>query len=271
MTTATGASSAFSHRSAEPIDVRLMNVAALVLGVAACVFSLGLFLKWALALPVFAISKIVVEGDTTHHNAITLKANVGGRIRGNFFTVDLMAAKQVFETVPWVRKARVRREFPNRLRVVLQEHQSAAFWGANSELRMVNSLGEIFEANVGDAENDELPRFIAADGQSTQMLEMYLQLSGVFKPIDVFVEQLELSGRGAWRIVLDGGAHIELGHGSIDEVKTRLQKFVSTHQQVLNAYQRSDLNRVESVDLRHVGGYAIRMSGVSTLATTDKK
>ena len=51
-------------------------VMALVLGAAACLVSLGLVVRWALAQPVFAVSKIVVEGDTSHHNALTLKANV---------------------------------------------------------------------------------------------------------------------------------------------------------------------------------------------------
>jgi cell division protein FtsQ len=271
MNAAANMSASYSQGDALPMDVRLMNVAAMALGSAACVVSLGLMLKWALAQPVFAVSRIVVEGDTAHHNALTLKANVGGRISGNFFTLDLAQARGVFESVPWVRKATVRREFPNRLRVTLEEHRSSGFWGLDSESRMVNSLGEVFEANAGDTETDELPRLVGADGQSAAMLTMYRQLSQVLQPLDAMIEQLELSGRGAWRIALDSGAQMELGHGTADDVKTRLQKFVATHGQVLAAYQRSGLDRVESVDLRHSDGYAIRLSGVSTIATTDKK
>lgn len=271
MSTATSMFNPSSEGHGLPMDVRLMNMAAVFLGVTACAVALGLFVKWALAQPVFAVTRIVVEGDTTHHNAITLKANVGGRISGNFFTLDLAQARQVFESVPWVRKATVRREFPNRLRVTLQEHRSSAFWGADSESRMVNSLGEVFEANAGDAEADELPRLIAADGQSAHVLAMYRQLSAVMQPLDTVIDQLELSGRGAWRMTLDSGAQIELGRGQADEVIARLKKFVNTQAQVLAAYQRSGLDRVESVDLRHSEGYAIRLSGVSTSTATDKK
>ena len=257
-----------SEPVALPMDVRLMNIAAIALGAAACVVSLGLAVRWALAQPVFAVSRIVVEGDTAHHNALTLKANVGGRISGNFFTLDLAQARSVFESVPWVRKATVRREFPNRLRVTLEEHRSSGFWGADSESRMVNSLGEVFEANAGDAETDELPRLVGLDGSSKDVLAMYRQLSKVLQSADVTIEQLELSARQGWRLQLDSGTQMELGRGSAAEVIARVEKLLATQKQVLSAYQRAGWDRVESVDLRHGAGYAIRISGVSTIAAT---
>ncbi len=262
-----------SAGAALPMDVRLMNIAAVFLGLATCVVSIGLAGRWALAHPVFAVSRIVVEGDTAHHNALTLKANVGARISGNFFTLDLAQARSVFEAVPWVRRATVRREFPNRLRVTLEEHRSSGFWGAESESRMVNSLGEVFEANAGDAESEELPRLVGSEGQSVAVLGMYRQLAKIMQPLDVVIEQLELSGRGAWRMQLDTGAQMELGRGSSEEVQVRLQKFLNTHKQVLASYQRSGFDRIESVDLRHGDGYAIRLRGVSTVvqATAEKK
>jgi cell division protein FtsQ len=262
-----------SDTPALPMDVRLMNLAAMVLGVLACAVALGLAVRWLLAHPVFAVSRIVVEGDTTHHNAITLQANVGARISGNFFTLDLPQARNVFETVPWVRRATVQREFPNRLRVILEEHRSAGFWGLESESRMVNSVGEVFEANAGEAETEELPRLVGGEGQSELVLGMYRQLSKTVQPLELVIEQIELSGRGAWRMLLDSGTQMELGRGSPNEVQARLQKFLSTHQQVLSSYQRSGFDRIESVDLRNGEGYAIRLRGVSTVVnpTVEKK
>jgi cell division protein FtsQ len=260
-----------SQAQSLPADVRLINRVALILGMLACAVGLASFVKWALAQPVFAITRIVVDGDTSHHNAITLKANVGGRITGNFFTLDLAQTRQVFESVPWVRQATVRREFPNRLRVTLQEHRSVAFWGADTESRMVNTRGEVFEANADDAQADELPRLVAAEGQSAHALTMYRQLSAVMQALDLTIDQLEFSSRGDWRITLDNGASIELGRGQMQEVIARLQTFVNTQAQVFAAYQRLSLDRVESVDLRHNNGYAIRLSGVSTLTTSDQR
>ncbi len=257
-----------------PIDVRLMNISAAVLGVGVCVAALAGVAWWAVRHPSFAIARIVVQGDTLHNNEVTLRANVAPRLKGNFFTLDLAQARAAFEAVPWVRKAVVRREFPNRLRVILEEHRSAGYWGADSESRLVNTMGEVFEANAGDAEIEDLPRLIGPDGQGAQVLEVYRSLNALFTPLDAAIEELELTGRGGWRMLLDGGAVIEIGRGTPKELTDRVQRFTSTFTQVLAAYQRAGLDRVESVDLRHNAGYAIRLRGVTTVVMApgvDKK
>jgi cell division protein FtsQ len=139
-----------------PFDVRLMNITATVL-FAACGVLLAVALAWwAVRHPAFAIRAIVVQGDVTHNSAATLRANVAPRLAGNFFTIDLEQARAAFEAVPWVRKAVVQRQFPNKLRVRIEEHQAQAFWGNDSESRLVNTFGEVFEANAGDVEQDDM-------------------------------------------------------------------------------------------------------------------
>lgn len=256
------------HTESVPLDVRLMNIAAVGLALMAGVAALSLVARWTLAHPVFGVTRITVEGDTAHHSAVSLQANVAARITGNFFTLDLAQVRSVFESAPWVRRATVRREFPNRLRVTLEEHRSMGFWGVDTELRMINSHGEIFEANAGEAESEDLPRLVGADNQSQSMLQMYRQLQLALQPYNATVEQLNLSNQGAWSMQLDTGTQMELGLGSQQHVLTRLKKFLASHSQVLATYQRSGLDRVESVDLRHAQGYAIRVRGVSTLVAT---
>ena len=149
-----------------PFDVKLMNITATALLSACLVLLLAAVVWWALRHPLFAIGGITVQGDVTHNSAATLRANVAPRLAGNFFTVNLAGARQAFEGVPWVRQAIVRREFPNRLRVQLQEHRAVALWGSETESRLVNNFGEIFEANVGDVEQDGLPRLVGTGRRS---------------------------------------------------------------------------------------------------------
>ena len=101
-----------------PLDVRLMNITATVLFALFAAAVAGTAAWWALRHPVFAVGGITVLGDVTHNSAATLRANVAARVAGNFFTVRLDAVRDAFESVPWVRQAQVRRQFPNRLRVV---------------------------------------------------------------------------------------------------------------------------------------------------------
>jgi cell division protein FtsQ len=254
---------AAATRPATPLDVRLMNVTASVLFVACAVLLVAALGWWALRHPVFAIGGIVVEGDVAHNNVATLRANVAPRLAGNFFTVDLQRARQVFEGVPWVRQAVVRRQFPNRLRVQLQEHRAEALWGADTESRLVNSFGEVFEANAGDVEHEALPRLVGPDGASREVLAMYRSLKPLLEPMDLALEQLALSGRGGWTAHLDTGAIVELGRGTPEEVLVRSQRFVRTLTQVTSKYGRRP-EALVSADLRHGDGYAVRLRGVGT-------
>lgn len=254
-----------------PFDVKLMNVAAALLFTGLGVMMLAATVWWVLRNPVFSIAGITVQGEVAHNNAVTLRANVAPKLAGTFFTVDLAATRDAFESVPWVRKAVVRREFPNRLTVVLQEHVAVAYWGEESDSTLVNSFGEVFEANAGDIEADNLPRLNGPAGQSSQVLAMYRTLLPLLAPLDSGVAVLQMSGRGGWRLQLDSGATIELGGGTPEEVAQRVQRFVSTLTQVASRYNRKP-DALESADLRHSDGYALRLRGVTTtLPEANKK
>ncbi len=253
-----------------PLDIKLMNRVATTLFGALVLMLLGAGLAYVQELPVFAIRGVTVVGDVSHYNAISLRANVMPRLQGTFFTLDLHATRQVFETMPWVRQAVVRRDFPNRLKVQLQEHQPVAYWGVEGDSRLVNSFGEVFEANLGELEQDELPRLNGPEGQSPRVLATYHTLQPLFAPMDLTLAQLELTPRGGWRAQLEAGTTLELGSGSTDELVARTERFLKTVTQATARYNRS-VEQLASVDLRHTDGYAIRLSGVSTVEAADMK
>ena len=255
---------------ATPLDVKLMNMTAMVLLLTFAALGLVAAVRWTSRLSAFDIQAISVDGQVTHNNALTLRANVAPRMSGTFFTVDLARVRAAFEAVPWVRRAVVRRQFPNRLQVVLQEHQAVAYWGGDSESRLINSYGEVFEANVGEVEQDQLPRLNGPEGQGAEVLAMYRGLAPLFGQMELALDQFEISGRGSWRARLDTGAAIELGRGTQDEIIARVQRFLKTLTQVAARYGLH-ANSVESADLRHENGYAIRLRGVSTLAVDGPK
>lgn len=254
-----------------PLDVKLMNGVAAMLMLLAVVMAVGAGLWWVLRHPAFALQGITVSGDVAHNSALTLRANVAPRLSGSFFTVDLAQTRQAFEAVPWVRKAVVQRDFPNRLKVNLQEHQPVALWGPEGEPRIVNSFGEVFDANPGDVEQDDLPRLMGPDASSAgQVLAMYRSLKPEFERIDLNLEHLVLTGRGNWQAVLDSGGRVELGRGSAEELIPRVRRFAQTVTQVTSKYGRRT-EAIESADLRHADGYAVRLRGVTTVAESQKQ
>lgn len=248
-----------------PLDVRLMNLAASVLFLGCVVLVLAAGAWWALRHPAFAIGRIVVQGELVHNNAVTLRANVAPQLTGNFFTVDLEAARKAFEQVPWVRTAQIRRQYPRTLEVVLQEHHAVAHWGPETAEEMVNIQGQVFEANGDESDLDNLPHLYGPPDQSTQVWQMYQRLEPLLTLLGAPIKTLELSERGSWRSTLQSGVVIELGGGTAQEIEQRTQRFMSTLVQVAAHYGRKP-DALESADLRHIGGYAMRLRGVTTVA-----
>ena len=253
-----------------PFDIRLMNKVAslmLTLFVLVCLAS-GLW--WVLRHPSFALQLITVEGEVSRNNALTLKTNVVPQLNGNFFTLELERARQAFEAVPWVRSAVVHREFPNRLRVRLQEQHPVALWGEEGSSTLVNEQGQVFEANLGEVEADALPRLKGPASQSQQVLDMYQTLRPVLQGADMDMDELELSPRGSWKIVTSQGVTIELGRGQPETLTTLLQDFLRTLPQITSRYGRTPKSLV-AADLRHKDGYALRLQGVTTTEGDPRK
>jgi cell division protein FtsQ len=246
-----------------PVDVRLMNAIAAAVFALTLVALVGEALRWIARRPQFQFTGVRLEGDLQRNSVTTIRANAMPHLAGNFFTMDLARTRAAFEQVPWVRHAVVRRVWPDRLVVALEEHQPVALWqGDESSDKMVNSHGEVFEANVGDVEDDSLPQFGGPEGSSARVLEMYRRLQPLFATIDAEVSGLRLSGRGSWKVDLDDGAAIELGRGTPDEVVERTTRFVRTLPQVLHKFDAP----LESADLRHAEGYAVKLKGLSVAA-----
>lgn len=253
-----------------PMDVRLMQWTSLTLFGLAFLLCIASTIGWLLRHPAFSIQGITVKGDVTHSNAVTLRANVLPQLSGNFFTLNLLQARQAFEQIPWIRSALVRREFPNRLSVTLAEYQPVAQWGFEGDGKFLSVEGAVFEVNADDVETESLPLLKGPEPQAKTVLDMYKFLKPMLAKMDMTLDKLELSQRGSWSAQLASGATLELGHGTQQEIGDRLQLFFKTLTQVASRYGRTATSLL-SADLRYDNGYALRLRGVSTVVPDGLK
>jgi cell division protein FtsQ len=251
-----------------PVDVRLLHSAARALFAVAAILGAAMLLMWLVRQPVFNVGSIVIEGDVARTNEPTIRANALPLIRGNYFTLNLAQTQRAFEAVPWVRSASLLRIWPNRLHVQLEEHRPVALWAMEQESdQLVNSYGEVFQANLGDIEDIDLPVLQGPVGSSLQVLTTYLRLQPLFTPLQLQLDSLTLSPRGSWQAEFDTGLEIELGRGSADELAERAQRFVTTVPQITAKYERA----LQFADLRHHEGYAVKLKGVTTEQSAPPK
>lgn len=245
-----------------PLDIRLMTVVTRGLVVVFVLLCLGAVGTWIVRHPAWTLKGISVQGDLGHQNAVGLRAQLATPLRkleGSFLTLDLQQVRRMFEAVPWVRHARVQREFPNRLRVTLEEHEAVAWWGQSGSGQLVSRLGEVFEASPD--EGDGLPELAGPPEQAPLVWTLYQSLSEEVARLDRTLVRLELNERGSWRAELDNGTRLELGRGDSDELLARTRRFTTTVGQLAQRYPGA----LQSVDLRYPNGYALRVQGVTTV------
>ena len=200
---------------------------------------------YVVQLPAFRLREVSVGGSLAHVTLEQVETIVRRELEGNFFTLDLARARAVFEKLPWVRKANVRRQWPDRLEVALEEHVPLARWG---NAGLVNTQGEVFAA----AYDGKLPLFIGPQTSVKEIAIRYGYFQRSLAAIGQVPSQVEVSARRAWQIRLESGLTLELGR---ERIEPRLERFVAVYDRTINPLQR----KLDNVDLRYPNGFAVRI------------
>lgn len=243
-------------------DIKMLNATSnALLGLFALVL-LASGLWWVMQRPMFTLRVIRLEaaqGELRHVNPATVRGTALPRITGNFFTANLDAVRLAFESVPWVRKAAVRREWPNKLIVTLEEHVALGTWGEDGHL--LSAKGDIFIANLAEAEEDgDLPDFSGPAGSEKEVVARFGELHAWFAPVNLAPDAVRLSSRYAWSVKLNNGMTVELGREqSKTTLKERVERLVGIYPQLVARLQ----DRIESVDMRYPNGLALNAKGLA--------
>jgi cell division protein FtsQ len=239
-------------------NVRQLNLTAnalFALVLAALVAAGGM---WLAQRPSFALAAIRIDGDTEHINTPIVRAGVVGHLRGNFFTVDLDAARQAFEQMPWVRRASVRRVWPNALAVTLEEYKPLGTWGSD---QLVSVDGDLFTANQGELDED-LPAFDGPAGTSKEVVARYFDFKKWLAPLGAAPDEVTLSPRYAWTVKLSNGMQIEYGRERNPATLAERSNRLTAAWKAVTARWGND---IEYADLRYPNGFAIRAAGMRFL------
>lgn len=251
-------------------DVRALNAVASALVAAVVLALIGSGVWWLSQRPMFNLRAVTVESmygmELKHVNKLTLRAGVVGRIKGNFFTANLEQVRTAFESVPWVRKATVRREWPDQLIVEIEEHEPLGTWGEDG--RLLSVKGDVFTANLAEADEDHaLPELDGPEGSEKEVLARFAELRAWFAPLRLAPEKLSLSSRYAWTVKLDNGMKVALGREQDrTTLKTRVDRLVNIYPQLATLLPGG----IDSIDMRYQNGLALSAAGLVLPAEGSK-
>lgn len=211
---------------------------------------------YVMRLPVFPLREVRLYDRPVRVTFDQIEAIVRNELQGNFFTLDLAQTRTAFEKLPWVRKANLRRHWPDRLEVALEEHVPLARWG---NAALVNTHGEVFTA----ASDGALPLFAGPEASAKEITIQYGYFQRSLAAIGQVPAQVLLSPRRAWRIRLESGLVVELGR---EHIESRLDRFIANYDRSIGRLQR----KLDYVDLRYSNGFAVRIPELRN-ATQDKR
>jgi cell division protein FtsQ len=205
-------------------------------------------------LPWFPLREIVVTEPLRETGRAEIELALRDALGpAGFWTVSTERVRQAVERLPWVRRAQVRRVWPDRLAIGIEEHRAVARWGGGNA-QLLNDRGEVFFASTATPPKLELSGPL---GTAAEVLERHREFGKLLSPLGRDIARIELSPRLAWRIRLDDGMQIELGREQQRApLAARLKHFAAAYRALVDEGGR----RAAVADLRYVNGFAMQLA-----------
>ncbi|MGA0090599.1 MAG: cell division protein FtsQ/DivIB [Burkholderiaceae bacterium] len=227
---------------------------------------------WVARQPAFALKSVQVVSLGPPIANLT-KSDIRQAIeqagQGTALTTPLHDLRDVLEDHAWVRQVSMRRVWPNRLLVWVEEHEPIAIW---ADGQLINSYGELFsaQADLGQVQERlgcKMPRLLGPVGSHLRVMERAMALQEELESHKRVLTRLELTEQLSWKAVLDGALVVELGRDQLPSSPIeRLQGLLMRLESLEASLEtKSGMQRLALADLRYANGFAFRAVSASAL------
>jgi cell division protein FtsQ len=225
--------------------------------------------------PAFAVRQVDIQSagaPLRHVQEADLREALRSGLAGTTLTAALGGVREKIDAHPWVRQVTIRRIWPNRLLIQIEEHQPIASWGDG---RFFNRQGELFVGETNGVMDDAadhyqclLPELEGPVGSQARVLERAMQASVLLEANGHRLNAMALGSQYAWQLRINNGLVVEIGRDAIGtDWQVRLQQMAESLSW-LNAQVRSE-GRLARIDLRYANGYAYRLG--STVESSSER
>lgn len=204
------------------------------------------------------IARVEVHAGFEHLSRDRVEQKLYPLIRQRFFFLELKEMRQVLLNMPWVKNASVRRHWPDSIQVSLEEQQPVARWGSR---HLISNEGEVFTPE-DIAAFSMMPILDGSEGAAAEVMQQYLAISQLLRPMGLKLKTLKRSESGSWRFTV---GHVEVNIGR-DRKMERLQRFVRLY----HAELESRWKQVRRVDLRYLNGASVAWNGAPLAEVTKQ-
>ncbi|MBL0042619.1 MAG: FtsQ-type POTRA domain-containing protein [Xanthomonadales bacterium] len=235
------------------MNPRLARIAAWMIALALVATPIIAALNGWLADERWPIRRLVVQGRFVQVDEASVRAVVAPQVRAGFFAVELDAVKTAVEALPWVESAEVRKHWPDRIDVRVEERVPIAFWGDD---RLLSQRGDVFAAELARVSPD-LPHLDGPDARAAEVWAQHRHARERLADIGIEIRATRMNQRGAWMVLAADGAEFVLGREQTD---ARLERFILA----MRRLPAAEHSRIARADLRFANGFAVVWRAVET-------
>ncbi|UTA48872.1 FtsQ-type POTRA domain-containing protein [Simiduia sp. 21SJ11W-1] len=239
-----------SNKKAEQAKARpglIRRCLMLVVFAALCVWLAPVVGEQAINLWDRPVQEVSIEGPFKMVPRERIAQLLSQNIYTGFWKLDIQSLQRAIEQDPWIKAVSIRRRWPDRLMVEVQEQTPIARWGDRG---YVNNTAElILVDNLGSALAN-LPRLDAEDRALDKLMQNYQTIAELLGARNLRLAHIELDARGSWRITLRDGVKVIFGRHRLQE---RMRLFAKIYDTKLSEHWAD----VASVDVRYNNGAAV--------------
>lgn len=194
----------------------------------------------------FPIKSVRVYG-LNHIDQQDVQNTLAPLLTRGFFNINVEYIRDRLLQHPWAAEISVRRTWPDSIEVTVLERQPIARWDSQT---LLSANGDLFSPKQ-DTCPDHLPIFVGPTGKQILMLNYFNEINRILIPLHASISYLELTPYLTWKVKLDNGITVQVGH---KEILTRFSHFVKVYPKIIGDHSAD----VDSIDLRYPNGMAVR-------------
>lgn len=233
--------------------LRRVVVPAAVLSVAAFVV-LAAVLVAGWATDATRIETVRVEGSFGARTQGEIEQSLATLVAGqSLLNVPMTEIARELDSLSWVSAVDVYRVWPHGLIVRVTEKVPVAHWNGDG---YISHVGEVFQPENAGAVG-ALPALYGPEDKAVQVMAFYSAVNSMLMPLGLSVQELRLNKELSWEIVTGSGMRLLVEQ---DEALSRVRRFLRVYEKHLVEVA----SRIDSVDLRYIGGFAVHWAPAIT-------
>jgi len=193
------------------------------------------------------IRQLQIEGQLQQLNKEEISLLLSRATEEGFFGVRINALQQSLEQMAWVQAADVRRLWPDRVVVQIQEHEAVAVW---NDIRLLSRDGSLFTAET--REFSDLLQIRAAEEDKPEVIRRLQQWRPLWELHGLQLHAYQQDARDGVNLQFIDGLNVHLGS---EQQSARLRQFSALFPQLIADYPQG----LQRVDMRYSNGLAVAL------------